>query len=261
VIVRIGTPLPGGRLAAGLGRLGVPMLISANALWRRGRFRLPTEADLGGADIALDSAGFVAWAHYGRYRWTVEQYVSLAGGWPWSWWAAMDACCEPEIASDHSEVRRRVLWTADSLVRCNEAADAAGVQRPVPVLQGWSSDDYARSAELTDRALCGEWPGLVAVGSVCRRALSGQAGLWAVLERIALELPAGVGLHLFGVKGSAIPALETVQGVHSTDSQAWDYAARIDARKRGISNTVEHRLGHAQRWLERQQPQQLSLWG
>lgn len=59
-------------------------------------------------DVALDSAGFVAWAHYGDFPWTVEQYVALAASRPWAWWASMDACCEPEVAGSG----RSGPWTA-----------------------------------------------------------------------------------------------------------------------------------------------------
>jgi hypothetical protein len=240
-----------------------PLLLSANALWdhRRGRFRLPSPR-LAGADIALDSAGFVAMIRYGGYRWPVQDYAALAAAWPWAWWAAMDYCCEPEIAADRGEVIRRVHLTAERLADCIEAAEEAASPPPMPVLQGREPDDYALSAGLTAEAIAGRWPALVGVGSVCRRAVHGPDGLFAVVARLDRELPPGVRLHLFGVKGAALARFHDWPRVASTDSQAWDLAARWRCRKSGESCTAEVRAEEAALWLasqERARPAQLSF--
>lgn len=203
-------------------------------------------------DVALDSAGFVAMARYGGYRWSVAQYVELAGLFGWTWWAQMDLCCEPKVATDRQAVLERVHGTAGYLLACRAQVDAWEAQgcdwltHPMPVLQGWRPEDYERSAALADTVLDGEWPSLVGVGSVCKRHEGGPDGLWAILRHLDAVLPPHVRLHLFGAKGNALPALARWGRVASTDSMAWDFGARYD-RKHRASSTVE-RVAAMERW-------------
>ncbi len=70
----------------------------------------------------------------------------------------------------------------------------------VPVLQGWSRDDYHRCVELYDRAdinLAAE--PLVGVGSICRRQGTGE------IEVIVHSLASiGLRLHGFGVEAGGL---------------------------------------------------------
>jgi hypothetical protein len=95
----------------------------------------------------------------------------------------------------------------------------------------------------------GELPALVGVGSVCRRDLSGRAGLLAVVEALDRALPPRTRLHLFGVKGSAIRRLAGHPRVPSVDSMAWDLAARYAARG---GNDLAHRIARVRAWYGRQ---------
>lgn len=243
MIVRVGIPASFRRFAAIARELAAPVLISANALRRARRpgFMLPRASTFAGLDVALDSAGFVAMFRYGGYPWSVAEYVRLAAAGPWRWWASMDYCCEPEIARDRAEVRRRQVETVARLAECRAEAERVGASLPMPVLQGWTPDDYARCAELV-----GELPPLVGVGSVCRRHLGGPDGLLPVVERLDRVLERGVGLHLFGVKGRAIELLRGHPRVASVDSMAWDYAARRELREVGA--TVERRGEKLRGW-------------
>lgn len=253
MIVRLGIPACFQRFSAVASSLGAPVLVSANAFRRRDRFWLPSADLFGGADVALDSAGF-AMFRYGGYPWTQQEYVTLAASHPWTWWAQMDFCCEPQIAKDSDEVARRVLQTAMMLEHNRDEAEAQNIQAPMPVLQGWAPDDYLLCAEMM-----GELPDLVGLGSVCRRSLGGQDGLLAILSALDRALPKSVGLHLFGVKGSAIGALAGHPRIISLDSQAWDRAARWEASKGEFSCTVAHRERHMRSWLARQ-TEQLGLF-
>ncbi|CAD6556704.1 hypothetical protein LMG28727_06174 [Paraburkholderia kirstenboschensis] len=62
LLVRVGIPHSGGRLAFHAFNEGYPAMVSASALWNRktGRFRIPRATDLTEIDFALDSAGFSA---------------------------------------------------------------------------------------------------------------------------------------------------------------------------------------------------------
>ncbi len=163
MIVRLGIPACFRRFTAIADELRAPILVSANALRRGGRFRHPVPDLFGGADVALDSAGFVAMLRYGGYPWTQAEYVALAGSHPWTWWAAMDFCCEPEIARDRDEVARRVLETAMMLERNRDEAEIQGVKPPMPVLQGWEPADYLLCAEMM-----GDLPQLVGLSGAAR---------------------------------------------------------------------------------------------
>ncbi len=281
VTVRVGVPEPNGHLVAMAAAHGLPVLVSAGALWqpKAGRFGCPGLGIWRLADVALDSAGFTAMRHWGGYPWTVARYVEAVtvgrgpirgeGGLPvpWAWWSQMDLCCEPEIAGDAATVRARVEGTAELLADCRAEVDrwhAEGdheLAYPMPVLQGWHPDDYRRSIDLADAVLGGDWPDLVGVGSVCRRQLGGPAGLWRVLDTIEGALPGHVRLHLFGVKSEA---LEQLTGrVASVDSMAWDLAARLN--KGGAPSSVvtrgEAMIAWADRQAERKPPPQLALFG
>ncbi|TXL70119.1 hypothetical protein FHP25_35955 [Vineibacter terrae] len=225
-----------------------PILVSANAFRRRdgAGFKLPRPDTFSGCDVALDSAGFVAMLRYGGYPWSVRDYVRLAGAFPWAWWAAMDYCCEPQIARDPAEVARRIALTARMLKGCQEEAARAGVRHPLPVLQGWHADDYLRCF---DHMSALPLPDVMGLGSVCRRHLGGTDGVLHILSRLDRELPRGKTLHLFGVKGTAISELAGHPRVHSVDSMAWDAAAR---REKAGSCTVDHRSTHLCRWYEAQ---------
>ena len=194
-VIRVGLSQPGGRITFDMESRGLPVLVSANALFdhKKACFR-PIPTNLMDLDVALDSAGFVAMSHYHRYPWSVAQYAELAFLGGFTWWSQMDVCCEPEVAADRVQVRRRVEATAQLLEMCREAywrlLDAvpeAGsfTGPPMPVLQGWEPEAYEYSAMLADRVLGGRWPDMVGIGSVCRRRLAGPNSLWRVLERHA----------------------------------------------------------------------------
>jgi hypothetical protein len=221
LLIRVGIPASFRRFSAVAHDIGAPILVSANAFWRKGRFGLPNGAIFNGADVALDSAGFVAMFRYWGYQWLLGDYVNFAGRMRPTWWAAPDYCCEPEIASDRAEVLERLTRTAFKLDWARQVAADRGVPLPMPVLQGWFPDDYLRCADLIP-----DLPALVGVGSVCRRALAGPAGILRVVTHLERWLPPHVRLHLFGVKGTAIRALAGHPRIHSVDSAAWDFQAR-----------------------------------
>lgn len=121
--------------------------------------------------------------------------------------------------------------------------------------KGWSVDDYRRSIDLMMQ-VWERWmpwiapPVLIGLGSVCRRHLTDpRHGLLAILEGLEGHLPAGVGVHLFGVKGLALARVKMYPWVASVDSMAGDFAARVKARQAGISNTIAHRAAEMNRWM------------
>lgn len=172
VSVRIGLPtLPGRADHAFLATvldLGADALVSAGSLYRADRGWRTAPITAWSVSPALDSAGFVAQACFGGYRWSVAEYVervvtNFAGAdedpprwalpFPWAWWSAPDFCCEAEIAANRAEVEARMAATteayAETLTELQDWRDQGetGVPDPLPILQGRTPDDYVASAE------------------------------------------------------------------------------------------------------------------
>lgn len=282
-VMRVGIPHRGGRLAFHAFEQGYAAMVSASAFWnaRRGSFTIPEATNLHEVDFALDSAGFTAmklWQAKGTqpgmagvFPWTYAQYIELACSVGACWWAQPDLCCEPQIAGSDEEVDYRIRATAtllegvlrivyawqDELAKTSSPSVVARlVPPPVPVIQGWTADQYLRSLDLLDQ-VWRRWepwlarPALIGVGSVCRRHLHHpKHGLLAILGRLETALPAGARLHLFGVKGACLDHLKMRGWIASADSMAYDDGARRQAWARGHSNTVGHRSDAMSRWMQ-----------
>jgi len=258
VQVRVGLPLTGGKLVAAAKDRKYPALVSANAFaqvypegheyedYFRG-FRRPDPRQYHGLDVALDSAGFVAATVYGDYRWTVSAYLDLVASYPWTWWAAMDYCCEPQISGDRPLRLLRIAGTAHLLAECRAEARRRGLPLPMPVLQGWTADEYKLCAQWLPLV---EFPQLIGIGSVCRREVRGVDGILAILETLDAYLPAHVQVHLFGVKSTALAQLAHHPRVASVDSMAWDFHARTLRR---VGRDMEFRVSQMQAWMNKQQ--------
>lgn len=225
------------------------VLVSANSLWKNGKFR-DSWRSYEGLDIALDSGGFVAMKLHGGYRFTVDQYVALAAEMNPTWYAQMDFCCEPEVASNAREVASRIDKTAAYLGECRESAKVIGTKAPVIVLQGWKPEDYVSGPAFDNPDF--EWPDFVAVGSVCRRNLHGSDGLLAVVGKLDAKLPPHVKLHFFGVKGAAIGRLNEHPRFASMDSQAWAKATRWEARLSKLPCDGDMRKRNLEKWDSKQ---------
>ena len=282
LVMRVGIPHRGGKLAFHAFNEGFPVMVSANAFWdaEKGCFRVPEATDLSELDVALDSAGFTAmklWKAKGQqqgmagiFPWSYEQYVELASLLSPSWWSQPDLCCEPEIAQDQAAIDYRInatatllegvlrvvyAWQNELAKTCSASVVANMLTPPVPVIQGWSASDYLRSLELLS-AVWERWqpwldaPLLIGVGSVCRRNLHHPThGLYAILSALEGKLPQGARLHLFGVKGASLSEVKMLDWVASADSMAYDFGARIKARQSGLSNTTAHRSSEMSRWM------------
>ena len=231
-LIRVGMPLPSGRLLAHGITSGLPLMFSANAFarYRQGEFigfRLQDAAAIPAhVDAALDSAGFTAAAHYGDYRFSVDDYLELVATRDWAFWSAMDYCVEPQVAPDAAMRRLRVEATIARYWECVDKAAKRGLKPPLPVLQGLMFDEYARCAQ--EMAIGPDVP-LVGIGSVCRRHLYGPDGVLAIVAALDEILPRETRLHLFGLKGAGSLGVLVRQFPHriaSTDSMAWDMAVR-----------------------------------
>lgn len=278
-VLRIGVPHRGGALCLTAYREGMPVMVSASAFWDRQTRRFRTDADIGvlqDCDFALDSAGFTAmmnWKRLGRqpgmlgvFPWSLVDYVNLIGVLRPAWASQPDMCVEPEIAHDAGVRHHRIEATAAmleahlALVARWQDLGAFWLAPPVPVLQGWFPDDYVRSLDLMQEA----WekhtahfdaPVLIGLGSMCRRPLNhAQTGIRAILDHLLPRLPRTARIHCFGVKGAAMKELADMPQVASFDSMAWDFGARVAARKADAPRSMEHRAAAMRDWYDQQRP-------
>jgi hypothetical protein len=259
----LGLPYVGnGPLLRTARELGAAVLLSANSFsrWRHvagerrwDGFNTSRLWLLDGLAAALDSAGFVAMARYGTYPWTPEAYIDLCAAYPWSFFSAMDYCCEREIASDRATVLDRISMTVRGYFATRRLALQRGIgDRLLPILQGREPADYARCLERMSVAV-DEAP-VIGIGSVCRRAYGGPNGILAILDRLDDELgTAQTTFHLFGIKGDAAAALRDHPRVASFDSQAYGVHARQRALRDGHSKSNAFLATVMREWYLRQE--------
>lgn len=221
-----------------LRRSSVPLFVSRRRLARLAR--LP----VAGFSWALDSGGFTELQLYGR--WTVRpldyvaevrRYAAEVGRLEWA--APQDWMCEPVVLSGGSvgpvrfagtglSVEEHQRRTVENLLELRTIAP----ELPwVPVVQGWTRDDYRRCWALYDAAGVNlEREPVVGVGSVCRREHSAQAqAIFEALQPLRLH---GFGLKLRGLERSA-------HLLTSSDSMAWSFGAA----RRGNLCGKPHRRG------------------
>jgi hypothetical protein len=197
--------------------LDVPLFISHRRLARNKG--LPRAVGL----WALDSGGFTELQMYGAWRTTPADYISATQRYAdeignLAWAAPMDWMCEPfMLAKTGKSVGDHQALTVENYIRLRDTAP----QLPyVPVLQGWTLDDYRRCADLYDRAgvdLTAE--PTVGIGSVCRR--QGTNEIAAIVASLCGD---GYRLHGFGVKTLGLASYSAY--LTSSDSMAWSARGR-----------------------------------
>lgn len=183
--------------------------------------------------IILDSGAFTLVSTYGGYPDSVGAYAEQVvhckgliegGGGELLAAVSQDLMCEPFIlektgmtVEDH---QRLTIERYDALLACD-----TGVLI-MPVLQGFHPDDYVRHIHMYgERLKLGMWVG---VGSVCKRNGNIKA-IEDVLLTIHHERP-DLRLHGFGLKTTALSSGLVQDLLHTADSMAWSFAARILGR-------------------------------
>lgn len=219
---------------------GVPLFVSATRL--RGRRGFPRAL----APWALDSGGFTELHRHGRWTVTPDTYAREINHWAseiggLAWAAPQDWMCEPfMLAKTRLTIRQhqeRTVWNYLDL----RALDAP----VIPVLQGWTVDDYLRCVDIYQaHGVDLSRVPLVGLGSVCRRQNTTEAA--RIVRRLAGE---GISLHGFGFK---ITGLETCgDALASADSMAWSMAGRYDRLPGCTHKSCANCLRYALRWRTR----------
>jgi len=194
---------------------------------------------------ALDSGGFTELHKYGEWRLTADEYAAKVRHYAdeiglLEWAAPQDWMCEESALA----ATRRTVIEHQRLTLGNfrELRDLLG-PLVVPVLQGWSRDDYLRHVE--DYAAAGfdlSEERVVGVGSICRRNADRDIG--SVLTALA-----PLRVHAFGVKGTAFR--QYAQFMSSADSMAWSASARFQGIKLPGCTHRGRTCSHCPRWALR----------
>ena len=216
----------------------VPLFVSRRRL--AGRKTLPQAK----APWALDSGGFTELSMYGEWRTDPIAYVGDVLRFrreigQLAWVAPQDWMCEPfMLAKTGLSVAEHQKRTVLNYLELRDWIGAL----VIPVLQGWTLDDYHRCCELYQiHGVELEKELIVGLGSVCRRQNTAEAG------RIVRAFSPFLNLHYFGAK---ITGLERFgDELASADSMAWSYRARRDHPLPGCThNSCANCPRYAMRW-------------
>lgn len=226
-----------------------PSFISVNSRLR------DRKSDFEVGDWILDSGAFSTIKKYGGYPWPVEEYAAQIRRWSscGNLLAAVsqDYMCEAWMVErtglSIAEHQRLTIERYDELVKC----DVGGVYI-MPVLQGFAPEDYVSHIEQYGARLrFGSWVG---VGSVCKR--NGNIGaIEAVLGAIK-NVRHDLRLHGFGLKETALSSGFIRDRLHTADSMAWSFRARMEGR-----NANDWREALRFRNRINTMPVQAHLWG
>jgi len=217
----------------------VPLFISHRRLKRYRKFRPALTS------WALDSGGFTELSMYGEWRTRPSEYVKAIRRYQdeigrLEWASPQDWMCEPYILQ---KTGRDVVWhqyaTINNLLELRFQAPELPI---IPVLQGWTRDDYLRHVDYYAKCHIDlEAEPLVGLGSVCRRQHTEEAAdITASLQPLKI--------HAFGAKGDAIAKYG--QLMSSCDSMAWSYAGRNRPDPTCQKKTCSNCLHYALAWRE-----------
>lgn len=206
-----------------LNRSHVPLFVSAVRLRERCKRKLPRAV----VPWALDSGGFSVIGKHGGYPTTNREYAAEVRRWSdeigsMDWAAVQDWMCEGVMLErtglDVAEHQRRTVESYRELRQLNTGLPF------VPVLQGFTLDEYRRCRDLYEAAgfAMAELP-VVGIGSVCRR--QHTAGAEGIIRALTAE---GLNLHGFGFKLDGLARCRSV--LASADSLAWSDGARKRGR-------------------------------
>jgi hypothetical protein len=226
----------GTHIASWLRKSEVPLMISRRIL---GRYRSFPQA---ATWWALDSGGFSELSINGEWSITTKEYAAFVQrcydevGWL-AWAAPMDWMCEPVVLEQTGKTvaNHQELTVANYL----DLKDLKPTLPIIPVVQGYSLDDYLRCVDLyAAHGVYLDQVPLVGVGSVCRRQSTPEiARIFKALRR------RGLRLHGFGVKIDGLQAYGHI--IDSADSMAWSYGGR---RRKMFSDCSHNRCNNCMRW-------------
>ena len=192
---------------------------------------------------ALDSGGFTELDRHGgwtlsphRYAAKVRRYSDEIGMLDWA--APQDWMCEPHmLANTGLTVADHQRLTTDNYLDLITIWPDGPF---IPVLQGWTRDDYLRHVDqYASAGVDLSTQETVGLGSVCRRQALGPA-----FEIVSSLHP--IRIHGFGMKTDGIHEYGAL--LASADSMAWSYAGRLRPDPECPKTTCNHCLHYALEW-------------
>lgn len=199
-----------------------------------------------GGPWIMDSGAFSELARHGRYTSTPQEYAAEVRRWASNGSAPLLAAVTQDWMVEPAMLQKTGLTVADhqrlTIERFDQIKTAIdGACYLMPVLQGWTVDDYLRHITLYGDARLpyGAWVG---VGSVCKRQ-GDPVAIARILRAIKAAHP-DLRLHGFGVKTTSLQHPEIRDLLYSADSMAWSFAARWEGRNRNCWR-------EAKAWTER----------
>lgn len=220
----------------------VPLCISAHTLaaYKPGSRAMPAA----GVPYVIDSGAYTEIRDHGTWRWDEDTYGGMITRFmedcgPPMWVAPLDRPCEPDVLlrAQATVFEHQDVTLESYLYLAREFPFVPWL----PVLQGWSLEDYIRHDAMYRKAginLAAQ--PLVGLGSVCRRGSIHPIGV--IAEHFARR---GYHLHGFGLKTTALRAYASY--FVSADSLAWsDQARRTELRLPGCRH--EGPCNNCPRW-------------
>jgi hypothetical protein len=210
-------------MVAKLPLVRVPMCVSYGQLRKRKAIPIP------GAPVFLDSRGFTEIKQHGRYTFSPATYAAFVRRLRNEWGEKLAHCSIMDWMCEAEMLAKTGLTIAEHQKRTVQSyLDLRGLEPElpwVPVLQGYSLDDYHNCADLyEEQGIDLAALPLVGIGSVCRRqGMEEAAGIIKTLYGRGLK-----NLHGFGFKvtGLVSKGMRLAKYLKSSDSMSWSKRAR-----------------------------------
>jgi len=217
--------------------VGIPLFVSTRRL---GRLKNMIPAT---TRWALDSGGFTELTMHGKWTVTPQEYITQVRRYHdeigmMDWAAPQDWMCEPHMLERTGlTVEKHQENTISNYLDLKTLAPELPF---IPVLQGWTRDDYLRHVQMyMEHDIDLEAENLIGLGSVCRRQASDE------VATIATSLHP-LRLHGFGAKKAAIVQYGSV--LASADSMAWTVGGRKRPDPSCPKRTCGDCLHYALKW-------------
>ena len=203
-----------------------------------GQLRHRKTVPVPGAPVFLDSRGFSEIKQHGRYTFDPLTYATFVRRLRSEWGDKLAHCSIMDWMCEAEMLVRTGLTIPDHQIRTVQSyfdLTALAPELPwVPVLQGFTLDDYHWCADLYEsRGVNLTHLPLVGIGSVCRRqGMQEAAGIIKSLYARGFR-----NLHGFGFKltGLVSKGMRLARYLKSSDSMAWSLLARQEWRHRRVN--------------------------
>jgi len=175
--------------------------------------------------LFLDSGGYSFFTRWGKYPFSIEEYVifaqSIQDEYPLTEVAIMDFPCEPNTnRSILKSNKERIDNTVQNALSC---IDYDPNLPWVPVIQGYTLNEYLYCLDLyKDAKMYHDDFHLWAIGTLCAR--KKLDGIRSMVVNITDKINAPV--HTFGMNYRFLKDPQIFFSIYSSDSGAWSYNGR-----------------------------------